>query len=111
MHDCGKITTPVHVVNKATKLEAIFDRINLIEVRFEAVKRDAKITFLEDCLATPENKERSEAEYHKKIKQMGDDLIFLRRTNTGSEFMKDEDIDRVKNIAKYYIWTDEAGNR
>jgi GAF domain-containing protein len=27
LHDCGKITTPVHVVDKATKLEAIFDRV------------------------------------------------------------------------------------
>jgi hypothetical protein len=34
LHDCGKITTPVHVVDKSTKLETIFDRIELVATRF-----------------------------------------------------------------------------
>ena len=33
LHDCGKVTTPVHVVDKATKLQTIFDRIGLIDTR------------------------------------------------------------------------------
>jgi len=111
LHDCGKITTPVHVVDKATKLESIFDRIHLLEALFEVFKRDAKIAFLEACLTTPESKEKSEAEYREKIKQIDDDLIFLRRINTGGEFMTDEDIARVKHIAKYYTLTDEKGNK
>src|SRR5262249_59995390 len=43
LHDCGKVTTPVHVVDKATKLETIFDRINLVDTRFEILKRDLEI--------------------------------------------------------------------
>src|SRR5262249_60241183 len=46
LHDCGKITTPVHIVDKATKLETIFDRINLVDTRFEVLKRDAEIDAL-----------------------------------------------------------------
>src|SRR5215471_2524188 len=47
LHDCGKVTTPVHVVDKATKLQTIYDRIGLIDTRFEVVKRDAEIARLQ----------------------------------------------------------------
>ena len=43
LHDCGKVTTPVHVVDKATKLQTLFDRIELIDTRFEVVKRDLEL--------------------------------------------------------------------
>ena len=46
LHDCGKIVTPIHIVDKATKLETVFDRIHLLETRFEVLKRDAEIAFL-----------------------------------------------------------------
>ena len=50
LHDCGKVTTPVHVVDKATKLETIYDRIHLIDTRFEVLKRDLEIAFLKNQL-------------------------------------------------------------
>jgi hypothetical protein len=43
LHDCGKVTTPVHVVDKATKLQTIFDRIELIDTRFELIRRDIQM--------------------------------------------------------------------
>lgn len=46
LHDCGKVTTPVHVVDKATKLQTLFDRIQLVDTRFEVLKRDAEIAML-----------------------------------------------------------------
>jgi len=109
LHDCGKITTPVHVVDKATKLESICDRISLIETRFEVIKRDAKIALLEACLITPGNKVILETEFHKKLSQIDDDLIFLRHINIGSEFMKDEEVARVKSISKNYALKNEKG--
>jgi len=51
LHDCGKVTTPVHIVDKATRLETIFDRIHLIDVRFEILRRDAEIAFLQRQIA------------------------------------------------------------
>lgn len=110
LHDCGKVTTPVHVVDKATKLETIFDRINLVETRFEVLKRDARIALLESCLDTPVNREAYETEYHERITQINDDLAFLRHSNIGGERMKDEEIARVKSIAEHYVWRDEKGN-
>src|SRR5688572_8517557 len=50
LHDCGKVTTPVHVVDKATKLETIYDRIHLIDTRFEILKRDLEIESLRGSL-------------------------------------------------------------
>src|SRR6185436_9190930 len=51
LHDCGKVTTPVHVVDKATKLQTIYDRIDLVDTRFEVVRRDAEIAILRKRLA------------------------------------------------------------
>ena len=51
LHDCGKVTTPVHVVDKATKLQTIYDRIELVDTRFEVLKRDAEIEALRKQLA------------------------------------------------------------
>src|SRR4029077_13460979 len=56
LHDCGKVTTPVHEVDKATKLETIFDRINLVDTRFEVLRRDMEIETLKrklDLLRKP----------------------------------------------------------
>ena len=57
LHDCGKVTTPVHVVDKATKLQTIFDRIGLIDTRFEILKRDAEIAMLKAKLAGADNRD------------------------------------------------------
>ena len=46
LHDCGKVATPPHIVDKGTKLETIFDRVELIKTRMELLKRDAEIAFL-----------------------------------------------------------------
>ncbi len=43
LHDCGKLITPVYVVDKATKLETIHDRLELVKTRFEVIRRDLEI--------------------------------------------------------------------
>lgn len=100
LHDCGKITTPVHVVDKATKLETLFDRIHLVDARFEVLKRDAEIALLKG--------EIIEAEYRARIAQLDDDRAFLRRSNAGSEKTAEADQARVRTIAAY-AWRDENG--
>jgi HD-GYP domain-containing protein (c-di-GMP phosphodiesterase class II) len=95
LHDCGKITTPVHVVDKATKLEAIFDRIGFVAQRFEILKRDEEIKLLKARLAGID----AQAAYQLAIKQIDDDCAFLRRVNVGGEKMRDEDQARVREIA------------
>ena len=101
LHDCGKITTPVHVVDKATKLETIYDRITLVDTRFEVIKRDLQIAALRGKISTQE--------LDAKLKAVDDDRAFLQRTNVGGEFMRDEDVERVKKISTGYRWIDSTG--
>ncbi|MFA5370556.1 MAG: HD domain-containing phosphohydrolase [Sideroxydans sp.] len=100
LHDCGKITTPVHVVDKATKLHTLFDRIRLIDTRFEVLKRDAEIEMLRGVI--------SEDLFMQRVAQADDDREFLRHCNIGGEKMSDEDVERVQRIARYR-WRNAAG--
>jgi HD-GYP domain-containing protein (c-di-GMP phosphodiesterase class II) len=102
LHDCGKITTPVHVVDKATKLETIFDRIALVAQRFEVLKKQAEVDMLRGKI--------TEAEYAEKIRQYDDDREFIRKANIGGERMKPEDQARVSAIAAYE-WVNEKGEK
>ncbi len=118
LHDCGKITTPVHIVDKATKLETIFDRIDLVNQRFEIVSRDKRIEFLENALEdakrgkfVDEKYEWQFKKYAKNIKQMKYEIDFLKLANTGGEFMKKEYQQRVYDIQKSYVWTDLNGKK
>ncbi len=101
LHDCGKVTTPVHVVDKATKLETIYDRIHLIDTRFEVLKRDLDIERLKGGL--------DEMQLRRRVRELEDDRRFLHACNIGSERMSDEDVARVKRIAAYR-WRDVTGH-
>ena len=107
LHDCGKITTPVHVVDKATKLETLFDRIKLLDTRFELLKRDAEIAMLSSRLKGAEEKV-ARAEYAARIRQLDDDREFLRHCNIGGEAMSADAQERVRQIATYQ-WRDAEG--
>ncbi len=113
LHDCGKVTTPVHVIDKATKLETIFDRIHLINTRFEVLKRDAEITFLNQKIAAIESGNFSiiselEDTFQQKLAQYSSDQDFLRICNIGGEFMHEEYKERLQIIATYR-WSDPQG--
>ena len=99
LHDCGKITTPEYVVNKATKLEAITDRIHEIRTRFEVLKRDAEITYLQELLKDTTQQDFLEKQLNKQLQSLNDDFKFIAESNIGGEFMSKEQIERVKKIA------------
>jgi HD-GYP domain-containing protein (c-di-GMP phosphodiesterase class II) len=101
LHDCGKVTTPVHVVDKATKLEAIYDRVHLIDTRFEVLKRDVEIQWLKREIDDKARRDR--------LRELDDARKFLHACNIGGERMKDEDVEHVKRIARYR-WRDMSGH-
>ncbi len=114
LHDCGKVTTPVHVVDKATKLETIFDRIHLIDTRFEVVRRTIEVDLLRERLDAMRRGERAnqvelEAELRRRERELADDRDFLRKVNVGGEFMTPEDQARVRSIAQRWQWRDGDG--
>jgi len=113
LHDCGKVTTPVHVVDKATKMQTIFDRIALVDTRFEVVKRDAEIAALRERLKRLDKHATDGVltrEIEPRLKQIEDDREFLRRANVGGEAMKDEDVARVQEITRRYRWRNVDGD-
>jgi HD-GYP domain-containing protein (c-di-GMP phosphodiesterase class II) len=119
LHDCGKVTTPVHVVDKATKLETIFDRIHLVDTRFEVLKRDVEIDAMKrklELLRKPgqsataaQEQAQIDRESQERLRQLDSDREFLRLCNVGGEVMSPEARERVTQIGTSYKWTDVAG--
>ncbi|MGZ8256763.1 MAG: HD domain-containing phosphohydrolase [Gallionella sp.] len=112
LHDCGKITTPVHVVDKATKLHTLFDRITLIETRFEILKRDSEIILLKQLVMPAVTRGMTDAACVKahqlRVAQLTADCEFLRACNIGGEAMSSTDQQRVQQIALLQ-WRDTTG--
>ena len=113
LHDCGKVTTPEYVVDKATKLETIYDRIHTVDTRFEVLKRDARIAMLENIIARKTDKPDAdcsdiEAEYESRIKRLNEDRDFVRHSNIGGEFMDEDAQQRIRDIGEYG-WVDANG--
>jgi HD-GYP domain-containing protein (c-di-GMP phosphodiesterase class II) len=105
LHDCGKVATPVHVVDKSTKLETIFDRIELIKTRFQAVKDQRKIEFLSSKISLLENGKISGLNkiteiYNLDINELNSDLELIIKFNLGAEFMPVEIQNKIKDIGK-----------
>jgi len=101
LHDCGKVTTPEYVVDKATKLETIYNRIHEIRTRFEVLLRDAEIDFLRQRLEGGRDVSDLKAELEARHRQLCDDFAFVAECNVGGEFMADEKIERLQQIASH----------
>jgi len=98
LHDCGKVTTPEYVVDKATKLETLYDRIHEIRTRFEVLKRDAEIDCLKAIAAGGDAPKLKEA-LIARLKTLDEEFAFVAGCNEGGEFMAPEKIARLKAIA------------
>ncbi|MBP1000361.1 HD domain-containing phosphohydrolase [Serratia fonticola] len=103
LHDCGKITTPEAIVDKATKLEMIYDRIHEVRMRFEVLKRDKEVSFLRKH-ATIAATEQEEQWLRDELQQLDEDFYFIAQCNIGGEFLSDSALARIQQIAQYQ-WT------
>ena len=111
LHDCGKVVTPEYVMDKATKLETVYDRIETIETRIEVLLRDAEIVYLRarlECGDSEATLKRLSLDYEKRCQQFRDALKILHKANIGGESMSDEDIVEITELAEY-SWTSLEG--
>lgn len=104
LHDCGKLTSPEHVIDKATKLEIVYNRIHEIRMRFEVLWRDAEIACLQACAADPEQAAGAEQTLQQTRAQLQDEFAFVARCNIGGEFLADADIQRLQQIGQRGWW-------
>lgn len=98
LHDCGKVTTPEYVVDKATKLEIIHNRIHEVRTRFEVLLRDAEIECLKR-LCAGEDEAAARRRLETRRAQLAEDFAFIAECNIGGEFMAPERVERVRRIA------------
>ncbi|WP_419244250.1 HD domain-containing phosphohydrolase [Photobacterium leiognathi subsp. mandapamensis] len=99
LHDCGKITTPEHIVDKGTKLEANYNRIHEVRMRFEVLWRDAEVDYYQHIIDNPEDQKQAMETLNETQKQLQEDFAFIANANVGGEFMSDDHIARIREIA------------
>ena len=106
MHDVGKITTPEHVIDKPTRLTNIFNRISLIENRFELIAKTIENEYLKQKIELLKNGDNNktkikflEENLTNTLKDLQKDLEFIKKCDNPGEFISDEKISRIKEIA------------
>lgn len=99
LHDCGKVTTPEDVVDKATKLEAIYNRIHEVRMRFEVLRRDAQISTL-NAIIEGQNKQQAQSYLEQEILALEEDFAFIAQCNIGGEVIDPEAVERIDKISK-----------
>lgn len=97
LHDCGKVATPEHIVDKGSKLETIYNRIHEIRTRFEVLWRDAQIEYWKG-LSEGQPELQLKQRLTERQAQIKDDFEFIARSNVGSEYMDDAQLERIKQI-------------
>lgn len=111
LHDCGKITTPEFVVDKSTKLETIFDRINVVNTRFAVMQREAEIRALKRRLLAAGIEDldlKNDPEYQSELDALREEIDFVRRSNIGAESISDADCRYIERIARQ-TWRNADG--
>lgn len=110
LHDCGKITTPEHIVDKGSKLETIYNRIHEIRTRFEVLWRDAEIRYWRQMAEDAGGESRYRAELENAQRQLQEDFAFVAVMNVGGEFLGEDKKTRLREIARR-TWTRHFSER
>ncbi len=109
LHDCGKVAVPEYVVDKATKLHTLYDRIETVRLRFEILKRDAEIAYLQSANNAGADATALRENFEKKLADIEGDFRVVLQSNLAVENMPEEDVARIESIAENRHWTDGSG--
>jgi HD-GYP domain-containing protein (c-di-GMP phosphodiesterase class II) len=114
MHDIGKVTSPVEIVEKAKKLQTIFDRIHYVRLRMSYINQkimlegqEAKIKILQNG-SDPEKIKAIEKETQDKLEEIKDIREFINKCNEPGEFLEDETLERLKELSQR-TYVDDTG--
>jgi len=99
LHDCGKVTTPEYVVDKATKLETIYNRIHEVRLRFEVLRRDLEVGYYRALARDDTDHGALRDKLEEEFQRLDDDYAFVAQCNIGGEFMTDAAKERLRQIA------------
>lgn len=110
LHDCGKITTPEHIVDKGSKLETIYNRIHEVRMRFEVLWRDAAIEYWQQVAEKPDRQQEYQQQLRARHEQLQDDFRFVATMNVGGEFLSDDKKQRLMGLASQ-TWTRHFSDR
>ena len=100
LHDCGKITTPEHIVDKGSKLETIYNRIHEVRMRFEVLWRDAEIEYWQQLAERPDDQARLAERLQQQQQQLREDFDFVAECNVGGEFLSEDKQARLHELAQ-----------
>lgn len=116
LHDCGKVTTPVHVMDKSTKLETIFDRIELVKARIEILRKELHLAAIakthpgsairnhsqiaERYFAGSLDEEQIQTKLVQSLQSLDEMETLLVNTNLGGEFLSDETIHKIQEFSQ-----------
>ncbi len=100
LHDCGKIITPEHIVDKGSKLETIYNRIHEVRMRFEVLWRDAEINYYQAIIKQPDQQSSLQESLFTQQAQLTQDFAFVANANVGGEFMANEKVERLQQIGQ-----------
>jgi len=113
LHDCGKVTSPEFVIDKATKLETIYDRLHEVRMRFEVIKREAEVA----CWKEIADRNLGGAARDARLaalaglwRTLDGEFALVAESNVGGEAMAPERIARLKEIATR-TWTRTLDDR
>ncbi|WP_373000032.1 HD domain-containing phosphohydrolase [Marinobacter sp.] len=109
LHDCGKITSPEYVVDKAVKLETIHNRIHEVRTRFEVLHRDADIRYLSRLLAG-DDETAADEERQSTRARLQEEFRLIATANQGTEFMAEKDIETIHRIGQQ-TWSRHFSDR
>lgn len=101
LHDCGKVTTPEYVIDKATKLETIYDRIHEVRMRFELLKVQAEADYWQKLYHNEDDPTALKQQLARRCRELDEDFAFVAECNLGSEEMSEQSIERLDKIAQH----------